>query len=308
VRDVKRAGFGAVAVAGGLLLATACGSSEGSNGSGASSGDCPVAPIDVVVTVNQWGDIVGQLGGDCVEVTTIINGGDVDPHEFEPSPADTVAFQEADLVVMNGLDYDHWAEDAVASLSSEPPVVDAGEVVGLEEGDNPHIWYGPQYVEQVSAAVTAELEQLLPDAGSYLDQQAEAWSTDWKTVTDEIEALKASADGVPYGATESVFAYMADALGMVDETPAGYQQAAANESDPSPGDINAFEEALRGGTMRVLVYNVQTEGSVPEQLRGVAEGADVPVVEVTESVPAGEPTFVAWQRAQLEALAGALGG
>ena len=95
---------------------------------------------------------------------------------------------------------------------------------------------------------------------------------------------------------------------MVDATPQGYQQAAANETDPSPADIAAFEAALKDGSMAVLVYNTQTEGSVPEQLRGVAEGADVPVLEVTESVPPGEDSFVVWQIVQLQQLAQALGG
>jgi zinc/manganese transport system substrate-binding protein len=264
--------------------------------------------VQVVVSVNQWGDIVETLGGQCVEVTTIINGGDVDPHDFEPTPADTVAFEQADLVVVNGLDYDHWAEDAVAGLSPEPAVVNAGEVVGLEEGVNPHIWYGPQYVEQVAAAVETELATLLPAAGAYLADQSAEWQADLKAYQDEIAATRAVVTGKPYGATESVFEYMADALGMVDATPEGYQRAAANETDPSPADIAAFETALKGGAMTVLIYNTQTEGAVPEQLRGVAEGANVPVVEVTESVPPGAESFVEWQILQLTALADALGG
>ena len=66
------------------------------------TGDCPGQPIDVVVTVGQWTDVVEQLGGACVDVTTIITGADVDPHDFEPSPRDSAAFTGADLVVMNG--------------------------------------------------------------------------------------------------------------------------------------------------------------------------------------------------------------
>ena len=303
--------IGAIGVAAALVVA-GCGSSSdeatGSAGTGGATGECPTEPVDIVVTVNQWGDIVSQLAGDCGEVTTIIDGGDVDPHEFEPSPSDTVAFEGADLVVMNGLDYDHWAEAAVESLSNDPAVVDGGEVVGLEEGDNPHIWYGPEYVQQVSEAIEAELAQLLPDATEYLGERTAAWDAQLQTYLDEVSTVKGAADGVSYGATEPVFAYMADALGMVDHTPDGYQQAAANETDPSPADVNAFEEALRGGEVAVLVYNTQTEGAVPEQLRSIAEAAGVPVVEVTESVPPGEDSFVTWQVDQLKALAAALAG
>lgn len=308
--------FGAIAV-GAALMATACGSSGGSSSSAegstastatASTGACPVEPVQVVVTVNQWGDIVKTLGGQCVDVVTIINGGDVDPHDFEPTPADTAAFERAELVVMNGLDYDHWAEAAVAGLSPEPAVVNAGEVIGLEEGVNPHVWYGPQYVEKVADAVETELATLRPDASTYLAEQSAAWKTDLKAYDDQIAATRAVARGKAYGATESVFDYMAEALGMVDATPQGYQQAAANETDPSPADIAAFEQALKDGSMTVLFYNTQTEGAVPEQLRGAAEAARVPIVEVTESVPPGQDSFVGWQIGQLKQLADALGG
>ena len=89
---------------------------------------------------------------------------------------------------------------------------------------------------------------------------------------------------------------MAAAVGLEDLTPDGYRAAAANETDPAPADVHAFEEALRGGHVDVLIVNTQTEGSLPAQLRGVAEGAGVPVVEVTETMPA--------RRAVVRVLAG----
>jgi zinc/manganese transport system substrate-binding protein len=82
--------------------------------------------------------------------------------------------------------------------------------------------------------------------------------------------------------------------------------ATANESDPSPGDLNAFLTALADGRMAVLVYNPQTEGPLPEQVREAAEAADVPVVEMTETLPPGAASFVTWQVEQLTALAAAL--
>ncbi len=308
--------WGAVAV-GAVVLFAGCSSSsdsssvqseEPSSATTTGAAACPVEPLQVVVTVNQWGDIAEQLGGACTEVTTIINGGDVDPHDFEPTPADSAAFAEADLVVVNGLDYDHWAEDAVGTLSPEPAVVNGGEVVGLEEGDNPHIWYGPEYVQQIAGAITTELTALAPGGRDLLRRRATEWDTQLKPYLDEIASLKAIAAGKNFAATESVFDYMADAIGLTNVTPEGYQAAAANESDPAPADVNAFEELLKGGTVDVLIYNTQTEGSVPEQIRSVAEAAGVPVVEVTESVPPGVDSFVTWQLEQLEALSAALGG
>ena len=113
------------------LAATACGTGEQAD---APQGDCPVKPVRVVATVNQWGEIVEALGGDCVAVDTIISGSAADPHDYEPSPADSAAFEQAQLAVLNGLGYDSWAQRALDQLGDDgPEVIDAGktnEVVG----------------------------------------------------------------------------------------------------------------------------------------------------------------------------------
>jgi zinc/manganese transport system substrate-binding protein len=308
---MRRAGMWTGIAVAMLLIVAACSSSgdaSGSTGTTAGGPACPTDPVKVVVTVDQWADIVRQLGGNCTEVTTIIKGADVDAHEFEPTPADNAKFLEADLVVMNGLGYDEWANKVVDTLSPRPTVVNAGEVVGLTEGDNPHVWYSPTYVPQVTAAVTAELATLLPDAGTYLSERAAEWATALQPYLDEVAAVKVAASGKTYAATESVFDDMAAAVGLVDLTPEGYRTAAANESDPAPADVNAFEELLRDGTVDVLIVNTQTEGSLPAQLRSVAEGAGVPIVEVTETMPPGETSFLSWQIDQLNALRTAVGG
>jgi zinc/manganese transport system substrate-binding protein len=270
-------------------------------------GDCPTAPVPVVVSVDQWGDIVHQLAGDCGTVATIFTSSSADPHDFEPTPADLAKFTGAKLVVVNGLDYDAWAEKAVATLDAKPVVVNGGRVAGLRAGDNPHIWYGPRNVSRIAGAVTAKLEQLQPSARSYFATRHDAWRVSMKPYDDMIARIRPAAVGKTYGATEGIFDDMAAALGLSDRTPAGYRRAAANESEPAPGDVHDFEQALVKDRMTVLIDNTQTQGAIPEQIRSSAEDAHVPVVNVTESVPPRFTTFVAWQVSQLKALATALG-
>jgi zinc/manganese transport system substrate-binding protein len=302
--------FQVVAVALGALALAACGSSSKS-GSGSTSSvpdeECPTAAVPVVVSVDQWGDIVDQLAGACGDVTTVFKSSSADPHDYEPTPADSAKFTGAKLVVVNGLDYDPWADKAVATLGTKPAVVNGGEVVGLHDGDNPHIWYGPDYVYKVAGAVTDQLKQLEPKDATYFDQRLQAWRASMAPYDAEIAKIKPAAAGKTYGATEGIFDYMAEALGLTNKTPAGYQRATSNESDPAPGDINAFEQALANHTVTVLIYNTQTEGAIPQQVRSQAEEAKVPVVNVTESVPQEFSTFEAWQVSQLKDLATALG-
>jgi len=296
-----------VGVPGLLVLAlAACGSSASRPSATTAAGACPTRPVPVVVSVDQWGDIVSQLAGACGDVTTIFKSTSADPHDYEATPADTQKFAGAKLVVVNGLDYDPWADKAVAAVNESPVVVNAGSIVGLRDGDNPHVWYGPDYVFQVADAVTAALKQLEPRDAAYFGRSSRLWKTSMRPYQAAIAAIKRVAAGKSYGATEGIFSYMAAAVGLRDATPAGFERATANESEPSPGDLHDFEQALTRRTMSLLIFNTQTSGAIPDQLRSQAESAQVPVVDVTESVPPSFDSFEAWQVSQLHALAGAL--
>jgi zinc/manganese transport system substrate-binding protein len=298
----------------------------------AGAGECPTTPVNVVVSVDQWGDVVSELGGQCAQVKTVLASSAVDPHDYEPAPSDAATFQGAQLVVINGGHYDEWAAKLAASSAPDAPVVDALEVSGGEAGHegeepghegegqghegeeqghegeaNPHVWYNPSAVTAIADAVTAEFGKLAPDAAGYFDQRRAAFTESLKPYHDVIDSIKAHASGKSYAATESVFDDMAAAVGLTNRTPEGYQLSSANETDPSPADLDAFLRLLGDRGVDVLIYNTQTEGSVPEQIRAAAERAGVPVVNVTETVPPGTQSFEAWQVDQLNALAKALG-
>jgi zinc/manganese transport system substrate-binding protein len=290
------------------LAACTGGSGDGSTVATGDPAACPTDVLDVVVSVGQWGDITRTLGGDCATVTTIVASGAVDPHDFDPGTADLAAFSGADLVVLNGAGYDTWAADAVATLDPEPALVNAADIARVKEGADPHLWYDPATVQATAAAITDELTALSPDAADYFAGQATAWQEELAPYLAAVDSLRGTAAGRTYAATEPVFDRMAAAIGLTDVSPEGYRRASSNHSDPAPGDLVAFEAALANGMADVLIYNTQTSGSVPEQLRAAADGAGVPVVEVSESPADASGSFVAWQLAQLSELSDALAG
>jgi zinc/manganese transport system substrate-binding protein len=307
-----------------LGLAACSGNAASGDGRTTSAGDtasCPGEVVDVVASVAQWGQIARELVGDCGTVTTIIASAAVDPHDFEASTGDIAAFSDADLVVVNGADYDGWAEAAVENLDPAPVVVSAAAVAGIEtdahsdEAEHsdedhaavdPHLWYAPDVVTEASAAISAALTNLSPDAADHFADRATAWAADLEPYRALVAELRSTASGRTYAATETVFDRMAAAVGLTDATPEGYRRAASNESEPAPRDLTAFETALTDGSVDVLVFNSQTSGGIPEQLRAAAEDAGVPVVEVTESPADADGSFVEWQSAQLSALSDAL--
>lgn len=273
------------------------------------SGDpslCPGDVVDVLVSVGQWGDMARRLGGDCANVTTVVASGAVDPHDFQPDTGDLAAFSDADLVVLNGGRYEEWAEDALAALDREPVVVSAAEVAGASGYEDPHLWNDPRVVQETAAAVTEQLRELSPDALDYFNRQELTWQEELRPYLEAVAELRSTAAGATFAATEGVFDRMAETIGLVDVTPEGYRRAAGDGSEPSPGDLAAFEAALTEGRVDVLIHNSGTSGSGAEQLRAVAEDADVPVVEVTESPEDPEESFVSWQLDQLVELSEAL--
>ena len=310
-----------VAVSPLALAACGGGGDQVSAPSTSAGGDCPGTPVNVVVSVDQWGGIVSQLGGACAQVHTVLASSSVDPHDYEPSPADAATFEGAQLVVINGGHYDEWAAKLASTSAPDAPVISAidtvaGDAESHDHGDeapghggdvNPHVWYNPTAVTDVADAVTAKLSELSPDAKEYFTARRSDLTTQLAPYDSLIAEIKAASTGKGYAATESVFDDMAAALGLQNRTPPGYQAASSNETDPSPADLDAFLKLLGAKGVDVLIFNTQTEGSVPDQLRSAAEAAGVPVVNVTETVAPGAETFEAWQVDQLTSLAKALG-
>src|SRR5258705_13818145 len=101
--------------------------------------------LSVVAAENFWGSIASQLGGDRVEVTSLISSPDTDPHDYEPTPRDGRSIASARYVIFNGLGYDSWVRQSLdANPGSHRAVLEVGELLDLHNGDNPHRWYFPK--------------------------------------------------------------------------------------------------------------------------------------------------------------------
>src|SRR3954468_8821806 len=144
---------GAVATAAALLSSTGCALATSTTSEQG-------GPVRIVAAENFWGSIAGQLGGSKVSVTSVIDRPGMDPHDYEPTARDARAFARAQLVVVNGVGYDPWAQQLLnANPVGRRLVLKVGDVVGVRDGDNPHRWYSPADVEQVIKAITDDLRR-----------------------------------------------------------------------------------------------------------------------------------------------------
>jgi zinc/manganese transport system substrate-binding protein len=289
------AGFAIVALAG-------CGLTTGTQ--------APNNKIEVVAAENFWGSIASQLGGDKVDVTSIISNPATDPHAYEASPKDARLIATANYVIVNGAGYDPWAPKlAAANPVSGRVLLDVGVLNGVQEGGNPHMWYSPAYVTQVIDRITADLKQLDSADSAYFDQQNTAYkNTSLKEYGDTIAAIKQKYSGVHVGATESIFAYMSPALGLNLITPVEYMKAISEGTDPSAADKATVDQQVATRQVRVLVFNSQNSTPEVQSLVKKARAQGIPVVQITETLSPAGATFQDWQTKQLQALLTALGG
>ncbi|CAH2801762.1 MAG: Zinc ABC transporter, substrate-binding protein ZnuA [uncultured Caballeronia sp.] len=266
------------------------------------------ARVPVVAAENFYGDVVRQLGGDHVQVTSILNNPDEDPHLFEASPKTARALQHAALVVYNGANYDPWMDKLLAASKSNEKrtVIVAAQLVGRKAGDNPHLWYDPATMPVLAKTVSAYLASADPAHKNDYDARLATFLDSLKPINASIAQLKSRYKGVPVTATEPVFDYMADAIGF-EMRNQRFQMASMNETESNPADIAAFEKDLRERRVHVLIYNSQATGALTRRLLNVAKDAHVPRISVTETLPA-KRTYQQWMQSQLEALAGALQG
>jgi zinc/manganese transport system substrate-binding protein len=272
----------------------------------ASSESCPVKVIHAVAVENPYGSMVAQLGGQCVRVSSIINDPSADPHEFQIDVQVAKAYQTAELVVQNGLGYDEFSNKIIATLAQPPVVITAGDVAGLTPGDNPHLWYSPNYIRRISQAITRTLQELRPDGALYFEARAQEFATALGPYHALIEEIKQRFAGVPIGATETAFVYMAEAAGLNLITPSRFMRAVAEGTNPAVRDVALFHDQIQHKQIKVLVFNTQAVSNLASQLRTLAHEVGVPVVGVTETLAPVHDSFQNWQVRQLRELLTAL--
>jgi zinc/manganese transport system substrate-binding protein len=265
-------------------------------------------PIPVVAAENFWGSIASQLGGDRVHVTSVITDPATDPHDYEPNALDARTFAGAQLAIVNGVGYDPWASKLIAANPVRGRVVlDVGDLVGVQPGGNPHRWYSPSNVREVVAAIARDYAALDPkDAAYFRSRRSLFESKALAQYTALIATIRRRYHGVPVGASESIFAPLAQALGLRLLTPASFLNAISEGTEPTAADKATIDRQIARKEIRVWIFNSQNSTPDVARLTEAARKRGIPVTTITETLTPASSTFQAWQVRQLRALEAAL--
>lgn len=293
---IARIAIAALASVGMLASVAACGSGQSTSEKNGT--------IEVAASVNQWGTVAKALGGDNVNVTSIINSTNVDAHDYEPTTSDIAKLQKAQVIIVNGAGYDAWAVKATQTANAT--IVNAAEIGGVNDGENPHVWFSADVRKAVAQAITEAYEQADAAKKNDFDKMNDQWAAEENNVESKIAEVKQKTDGLAYAATESVASYLAEDMGLVDATPSGYARATANESEPTPTDIKQFTDALKAGEIKLLVVNTQEESELTGKITDAAKSVEVPMVELTEQMPEQYDSLTAWMEGLVDAFSQAI--
>lgn len=243
-----------------------------------------------------------------MDVTSILSNPAADPHDYEPTAADARAMAVGQLVIENGAGYDPWSSKLVAANPvSGRLVLDVGKLVGVGAGGNPHRWYSPTDVQRVVAAITDDYKRLDPRHARYFDaQRARLESRGLARYRSLIASIRGRFGGTPVGASESVFAPMAQALGLRLLTPSALLNAVSEGTDPTAAAKSTADSQIAGRHIKVWVYNSQNATPDVTRLTAEARAHGIPVVTITETLVPASATFQDWQARQLAEIEQAL--
>jgi zinc/manganese transport system substrate-binding protein len=291
----------------GSVLLAACSSPSSSSQGASTAANTSGTVIHIVAAENFWGSIASQVGGTHVHVTSIITNPNTDPHSYEPTAADARTLAAAQFVIENGIGYDTWVPRLLAADQGHPTVLNVGDLVGVAAGGNPHRWYNPSDVQSVIAQMVTDFQTIDPADSAYFTSQAATFNTvALKPYNDLIAAIKAKYAGTPVGASESIFAMLAPALGLNLITPPTFLKAISEGTDVSAADKETIDNQIKNHQIKIYVYNSQNvTPDVQAQLSEV-KAEHIPYTTITETLAPANATYQAWQSKQLQGIETAL--
>jgi zinc/manganese transport system substrate-binding protein len=257
----------------------------------------------VVTSTNVWGSVATAVAGGHADVKSLLTSDVDDPHSYEATPADAAAIADAALVVINGGGYDHWADDVLKNHKNVTTVDAYSLLPHSAPGEaNEHVFYNMAVAKAVAGKIADDLASSDPAHADAYRANAAEFGKKADAIAATEHAIGQQHPGAAVVSTEPVAHYLLAAAGVVDSTPHGFAAAAEEGHDPAPADVAAVLDMINGHKVDALVVNKQTETAVTKQLQDAARKASVPILEVTETLPAGQD-FLTWQQQTAAALA-----
>ena len=227
--------------------------------------------VPVVASFSILGDIVQEIGGERVTVSTLV-GANADAHVFQPAPQDAKRVAEAKLVVTNGLGFEGWIDRLIKASGRKPMVVVASKGINPIEskddhghgGLDPHAWQDVGNVKRYAATIAAALAKIDPEGANDYAQREAAYQSKLDALDAEI---KASIAAIPVErrkliTSHDAFGYFAKAYGMTMIAP----QGVSTETEASAKDVAKIIRQIKAEKISTMFLENVTDPRLIEQI------------------------------------------
>ena len=265
--------------------------------------------LNVVASFSILGDLVRNVGGDRVSVTTLV-GPDSDVHVYTPAPSDAKRIADAKFVVVNGLGLEGWLPRLVQSSGSKATIVTASAGIAplkLGSAADPHAWQSVPNAKVYVTDIANALAAADPDDAEFFRAQAKAYLEKLETLDREVrEAVaKIPPERRKVISTHDAFGYFAAEYGIRFIAPLGV----STETEPSARDIAAIIGQIKAARIpAVFLENISDDRLIR---RIAAEtGAKVGGTLISDGLTGEKgpaPTYIDMVRHNIKALTSALG-
>ncbi|KRM94496.1 ABC transporter substrate-binding protein [Lentilactobacillus senioris DSM 24302 = JCM 17472] len=270
-------------------------------GCGNQSAQPKTGKINVVSSLDFYGEVAKEVLGDHGKVTTLINNPSVDPHDFEPTTGDAKKVAQANVTIANGLGYDDWMQRLTSNGSETAKNVLVGEeVMHKHDGDNEHVWYNPQTMGKLATQLAATYSKIDPQHKQQYYANAHKYQRKLRKLNQLISRVKTKVSGQKADVSEPIFDYGLEALN-VKINDRHFENAIDKGVDPTPADIKKIQTDIKDHRIAFFVDNKQVSSHTVTDLVELAQENNVPVLKVTETLPKGQ-TYLEWMTSQYQAL------
>ena len=285
-----------------VFALAACSGGTSSDGGGAQAGSD--GKVEVVASTDVWGSVVSAVGGDQVQVKSIIHDPSADPHSYETTADDALAAKGAQLLLSNGGGYDEFFGKLTDQAGDAKKLV-AYDIAATGD-ENEHVWYDLPGVDKVADQLAARLGELRPAAKQQFADNATAFKAKVDALAKRLGELGATHPGTKVVVTEPVAHYLLESAKITDATPKAFSDAVENDTDVPADAVSTYKQLIATKQVKALINNAQTVTPLTQDVVGQAKAAGIGVVDVTETLPAGVTDYIGWMTGEVDELAGAL--
>lgn len=257
--------------------------------------------VSVISSVSTYQNIAANIVGSHGSSSAVIKSSSVDPHDFTPDTRTAKEVADADVVIANGQGYDDW----IKKLKDHNQLINVSKQVNIRNGENEHAWYKMSYMKQLVKKITKTVSKLDNKHQNYYQKNSQKYLLQLDNLSNQEKEIKKTSKNKSAYISEPVVQYLLDDVGIKVKNKR-FAKAIEDGTDPSISDTEKVEKGLKNRDVDFIVINKQSESNIIDKLKKNALKNNIPIIYVTETLPAGS-TYIDWMQGYLNRIKKVIG-